>query len=357
MGGHAGQKAFMMNDTSRRPPLLSVAPMMDWTDRHCRFFHRLMSRHALLYTEMITAPAIIHGPRTRLLDFTAAEHPVTLQLGGSVPRELAEAVRIAHSWHYDEINLNCGCPSDRVQSGAFGAILMRSPDLVADCVRAMQAETDRPITVKCRIGIDDDVPESVLPRFMEILARAGIMHFIIHARKAWLKGLSPRENRDIPPLDHALVLRMKERYPELTISLNGGVKDLATARTLLEAGLDGVMIGRTAYQRPGEILLGADSLWEDVPTPDPAGIVLAMVPYIQAHLDAGGRLSQITRHMLGLFHGRPGARGWRQILSSQGTQEGAGTETVLCALSHVQEAGFAARSGANTALEAHENLV
>ncbi|MFE3839439.1 tRNA dihydrouridine(20/20a) synthase DusA [Pseudogemmobacter sonorensis] len=332
------------------PHRLSVAPMMDWTDRHCRYFHRQMTRRAMLYTEMVTAPAVIHGPRARLLDFSAEEHPVALQLGGSDPRELARAVRAARDWGYDEVNLNCGCPSDRVQSGAFGAVLMKSPDLVAECLRAMQAETDAPVTLKCRIGVDDDTPEEVLPRFIERQARAGLRHVVIHARKAWLKGLSPRENREIPPLDHGLVLAMKARFPELTICLNGGVTRLAQARELLAAGIDGVMIGRAAYHDPAATLIGADGLWDGEAAPDavpdpaagPVEVVRRMLPYVEAHLAAGGRLHQVTRHMLGLFHGRPGARGWRQVLSTEGCREGADTATLLRALSVVTEAAAAA---------------
>lgn len=312
--------------------------MMDWTDRHCRYFHRMMTRRAMLYTEMVTAPAIVHGPKPRLLDYSVAEHPVALQLGGSDPTELAAATRIAAPWGYDEVNLNCGCPSDRVQSGCFGAVLMKTPDLVADCLRAMQGETDAPVTLKCRIGVDDDDPEEVLPRFIETVARAGVSHIIIHARKAWLQGLSPKENREIPPLDHALILRMKQRFPELTICLNGGVITLAQARDLLAQGLDGVMIGRAAYHDPAATLIGADALWGEDHVPDPVQVVLDMLPYVEAHLAQGGRLHQISRHMLGLFHGRPGARGWRQVLSSDASREGAGTDTLLRALARVTEA-------------------
>ena len=229
---------------------LSVAPMMDWTDRHCRFFHRLMTRRAMLYTEMVTAPAILHGPKARLLDFSGEEHPVALQIGGSDPAECAQAVKIARDWGYDEVNLNCGCPSDRVQSGAFGAVLMKRPAVVADCVKAMQDVAAVPVTVKCRIGVDDQNPETVLPDFLETLCVAGVSHVIIHARKAWLKGLSPKENREIPPLDHGLVLRMKAAFPHLTICLNGGVTTLEQAEILLSQGLDGVMIGRAAYHDP-----------------------------------------------------------------------------------------------------------
>jgi tRNA-dihydrouridine synthase A len=317
---------------------LSVAPMMDWTDRHCRFFHRQMTRRAMLYTEMVTAPAIVHGPKPRLLDYSAAEHPVALQLGGSDPVELAAAVRIAKPWGYDEINLNCGCPSDRVQSGCFGAVLMERPALVADCVRAMQGETDVPVTVKCRIGVDDQDPETVLPQFIDSLAGAGVRHVIIHARKAWLQGLSPKENREIPPLDHALVLQMKRRFPELTICINGGITTLAQAKALLDQGLDGVMIGRAAYHDPASVLIGADALWGDAFAPDAIAVVDAMRPYIAAHLASGGRLHQITRHMLGLFTGRPGARAWRRVLSEGASRDGAGLDLLTRALAEVQAA-------------------
>ncbi|MCB6176947.1 tRNA dihydrouridine(20/20a) synthase DusA [Rhodobacter sp. Har01] len=328
--------------TTEQPHRLSVAPMMDWTDRQCRFFHRLMTRRAMLYTEMVTSAAIVHGPVARLLDFSAREHPVALQLGGSDPAELAAAVRLARDWGHDEVNLNCGCPSDRVQSGCFGAVLMERPGLVAACVAAMAAESPVPVTVKCRIGVDDQDPEAVLPRFLETVAEAGVRHFVIHARKAWLQGLSPKQNRDIPPLDYGLVLRMKTRFPELTICLNGGVTTLDQARDLLARGLDGVMIGRAAYHDPGRVLIGADALWGDPFAPAPDAVVRAMLPYVQAHLAGGGRLHQVTRHMLGLFHGQPGAKAWRQVLSVEGAREGAGPEVLLAALDRVAGAARAA---------------
>jgi tRNA-dihydrouridine synthase A len=312
--------------------------MMDWTDRHCRFFHRQMTRRALLYTEMVTAPAVIHGLRPRLLDYSDAEHPVALQLGGSDPRELAQATAIARDWQYDEINLNVGCPSDRVQSGCFGAVLMERPGLVADCVAAMIAESPVPVTVKCRIGVDDQIPEQVLPDFIETVSRAGVSHFIIHARKAWLKGLSPKENREIPPLDYPLVLRMKREFPHLAISINGGINTLKQARDLLEQGLDGVMVGRAAYHDPASVLIGADALWGDAFAPDPVAVVQAMHPYIANHLAAGGRLHQITRHMLGLFTGRPGARHWRRVLSEGASRDSAGLDLVDRALDQVRAA-------------------
>ena len=311
---------------------LSVAPMMDWTDRHCRHFHRLMTRRAMLYTEMVTAPAVIHGPRERLLGYSGTEHPVALQLGGSDPAELAQSVRLAAPYGYDEINLNVGCPSDRVQSGRFGAVLMERPGLVANCVAAMMAESAVPVTVKCRIGVDDQDPEQVLPAFLEAVSAAGVTHFIIHARKAWLKGLSPKENRDIPPLDYSLVLRMKQQFPHLTICINGGIASLDQAKTFLAQGLDGVMLGRCAYHDPASVLIGADALWGDGAGRDAFEVVEDMRPYIADHLANGGRLHQITRHMLGLFHGRPGARGWRRVLSDQANRPGAGLSVLDAAL-------------------------
>jgi tRNA-dihydrouridine synthase A len=321
---------------------LSVAPMMDWTDRHCRYFHRVMTRRAMLYTEMVTAPAVINGPRDRLLGYGQAEHPVALQLGGSDPRELAQAVQIAAPYGYDEVNLNVGCPSDRVQSGCFGAVLMERPALVADCVAAMISESAVPVTVKCRIGVDDQDPEVVLPDFLDQVSRAGVSHFIIHARKAWLKGLSPKENREIPPLNYDLVHRMKAQFPHLTICINGGITTLAQAQTLLDLGLDGVMIGRAAYHDPATTLIGADALWGDTYAPDAFATANAMRPYIADHLAAGGRLHQITRHMLGLFQGRPGARGYRRVLSEGVTRPGAGLEVLDDALGQVHSAARAA---------------
>lgn len=330
------EKAFFTRDPlNSQAHRLSVAPMMDWTDRHCRVFHRLMTRRAMLYTEMVTAPAVIHGPRDRLLGHSKAEHPVALQLGGSDPAELRAAVQAARAYGYDEVNLNVGCPSDRVQSGCFGAVLMERPALVADCVAAMIEVAEVPVTVKCRIGVDDQNPETVLPDFLEQVSAAGVSHFVIHARKAWLQGLSPKENREIPPLDYDLVRRMKVAFPHLTICINGGVTSLEQARGLLEAGLDGVMIGRAAYHDPGSVLIGADALWGDGPGLDAVAVVEAMKPYIATHLATGGRLHQITRHMLGLFHGRPGARGWRRVLSEGASREGAGLGLLDQALAEV----------------------
>lgn len=327
----------------RRAARLSVAPMMDWTDRHCRYVHRLLSRNALLYTEMVTAPAVIHGDRERLLGFDPAEHPVALQLGGSDPAQLAEACRIAADYGYDEINLNVGCPSDRVQSGSFGAVLMESPGLVADCVAAMIAASPVEVTVKCRIGVDDQVPEEILPEFLSRVAAAGGNRFTIHARKAWLQGLSPKENREVPPLDYDLVFAMKETFPHLHLSINGGIGSLEAAEGFLARGIDGVMIGRAAYHQPADILAGADRrIWGEEMGRSAEEVVRAMLPYIEAHLASGGRLHQITRHMLGLFHGRPGARHWRQILSEGAHEGAAGTALVLKALAEVEGASAAA---------------
>jgi tRNA-dihydrouridine synthase A len=285
---------------------------------------------------MVTAAAIVHGPRDRLLRSDPAEHPVALQIGGSDPAELAHAVRLAAPFGYDEINLNVGCPSDRVQSGCFGAVLMERPGLVADCLAAMRDASDVPVTVKCRIGVDDQVPEVILPDFIGKVSAVGVRHIIIHARKAWLQGLSPKQNRDIPPLDYPLVLRMKQAFPHLIISLNGGVTGLAAARSLLAQGLDGVMIGRAAYHDPATTLIGADALWGDPHAPDAFAVVEAMRPYIAAHLAEGGRLHQITRHMLGLFTGRPGARGWRRVLSAGASRADAGLHTIDAALAEVE---------------------
>ena len=319
-------------------PRLSVAPMMDWTDRHCRMFHRQFTRRTWLYTEMVTAAAVIHGPRDRLLGCSGQEHPVVLQLGGSDPADLAAAVRVAAPYGYDEINLNVGCPSDRVQSGAFGAVLMLRPALVAACVRAMQEASPVPVTVKCRIGVDDQNPADALPEFLRAMVGAGVGHVIIHARKAWLQGLSPKENREIPPLDYNLVLAMKREFPALNISINGGISALAQAKTFLDQGLDGVMVGRAAYHDTAAVLQGADSLWGEDFAPDTHAAIDAMRPYIAAHLAGGGRLHQITRHMLGAFAGGAGARGWRRVLSTLGMQAGAGLEVLDKALAEVARA-------------------
>lgn len=310
---------------------------MDWTDRHCRYLHRLLSRHALLYTEMVTAPALVRGGAVHLLDHSPAEHPVALQLGGSDPVELAQAARLGERAGYAEINLNCGCPSDRVQSGTFGAVLMTQPALVADCVAAMREAVDVNVTVKCRIGVDDQDPETVLPDFLDHIAGAGCMRVIIHARKAWLQGLSPKENRDVPPLDHELVVRMKRMFPGLHISINGGIGSLDEVQQFLDAGLDGVMVGRAAYHQPADILCAADRRIFGATTPETSAedAVRVMLPYIEAHLAQGGKLHQVTRHMLGLFAGRPGARAWRRVLSEGATRPEAGPELVERALAEV----------------------
>lgn len=314
--------------------------MMDWTDRHCRAFHRVLSRQVLLYTEMVTAAALVRGGAHHLLDFDADEHPVALQLGGSDPAELAEATRMAVARGYGEVNLNVGCPSDRVQSGSFGAILMETPGLVADCLRAMvDAAGAVPVTMKCRIGVDDQVPEAVLPDLLTRMSDAGVSRVSIHARKAWLKGLSPKENRDIPPLDYDLVHAMKARFPDLHLSVNGGIATLDQTLDHLRH-MDGVMIGRAAYHDPGNVLLTADSRIFGAPDPQPdrTAAALAMVPHIEAHLGDGGKLGQVTRHMLGLFSGLPGARGWRRTLSEGAAKPGAGIAVLHDALSHVTDA-------------------
>lgn len=325
----------MIQGTSeiRRAARLSVAPMMDWTDRHCRYLHRLLSRGTLLYTEMVTAPALVRGGAVHLLDFSPEEHPVALQLGGSDPEELAEAARLGAAAGYDEINLNCGCPSDRVQSGTFGAVLMKDPARVADCVVAMREAVSVEVTVKCRIGVDDQDPEEALPEFLSRVGAAGCERFTIHARKAWLEGLSPKENRDIPPLDYDLVMRMRGMFGGLHLSVNGGITSLEDAERFLDMGLDGVMIGRAAYHDPVAILAQADRrIFGAGSDADPVDVVRRMLPYIEAHLSSGGKLGQVTRHMLGLFAGRPGARHWRRVLSEGAHRPGAGPELVEEAL-------------------------
>ncbi len=286
---------------------------------------------------MVTAPALVRGGALHLLDHCVQEHPLALQLGGSDPLELAQAARLGADAGYDEINLNCGCPSDRVQSGTFGAVLMTRADLVAECVAAMRDAVDIDVTVKCRIGVDDQDPEAVLPGFLDRIAGAGCRRVIIHARKAWLQGLSPKENRDVPPLDHDLILRMKRLFPDLHVSINGGIGSLDEAQRFLDAGLDGVMIGRVAYHQPADILCAADRRIFGAATPDTTAedAVQAMLPYIEAHLAAGGKLHQVTRHMLGLFAGRPGARNWRRVLSEGATRPGAGPALVEAALAEV----------------------
>ena len=329
-----------------RDNLLSVAPMMDWTDRHCRAFHRVLTARALLYTEMLTTGAILHGDRERLMGFDAAEHPVALQLGGSDPRDLAEAARIGEDLGYDEINLNVGCPSDRVQDGRFGACLMIEPKLVAECMAAIGAAVRVPATVKCRLGVDDQDPEQSLFGLVDQCAAAGVQTFVVHARKAWLKGLSPKENRDIPPLDYPLVYRLKRERPELTIVINGGIGSLDEAEAHLAQGVDGVMLGRAAYHTP-DILGAVDRRIFGAPGPDMTAedAVAAFLPYIERNLAAGVRLASMTRHMLGLFHGRPGARTWRQILTVESVRPGAGIEVVERALEAVRAPAQMALAG------------
>lgn len=317
---------------------LSVAPMMDWTDRHCRAFHRHISGSVLLYTEMVTAPALVRGGAGHLLDFSPDEHPVACQLGGSDPAELAEAAAMVAEAGYGEVNLNVGCPSDRVQSGCFGAVLMESPARVAACVRAMIDVQPVDVTVKCRIGVDDQDPAVVLPDFIARIADAGVTRIAIHARKAWLQGLSPKENRDIPPLDYDLVHAMKARFRDLHVSINGGIESLDQAKAHLARGLDGVMIGRAAYHDPYGVLSGADTqiFARKSDPPSRIDVALAMRPYIDQHLAHGGKLHSVTRHMLGLFAGQPGARAWRRHLSEQGHREGAGTSVLEDALEAMQ---------------------
>ncbi|MBA4270096.1 MAG: tRNA dihydrouridine(20/20a) synthase DusA [Methylobacterium sp.] len=323
--------------TALSPELLrfSVAPMMDWTDRHCRVIHRLMSRRARLYTEMVTAQAVIRGDRPRLIGFDAVEHPVALQLGGNDPALLAQAARIGADFGYDEINLNCGCPSDRVQGGAFGACLMREPALVGDCVAAMKAAVAIPVTVKCRIGVDDQDPEAALDALTRAVTSAGVDALIVHARKAWLQGLSPKENREIPPLDYDRAYRLKAAHPALPVAINGGIRAPEEWAGHL-AHLDGVMVGREAYQNP-EILLRVDPLLfgEDAPVADAFDMLEALEPHLARHLEAGGRLHAFTRHLVGLFPGRPGARQFRRHLAEHCVAAGAGLTDLRAAIAHV----------------------
>ncbi len=316
-----------------RPGWFSIAPMMEWTDRHCRVFLRQISTHALLYTEMVTAQAVIHGDRQRLLGFDEAEHPVALQLGGSDPSLLAEAARIGADFGYDAINLNVGCPSDRVQSGRFGACLMAEPQLVAECFAAMQAAVSVPVTIKCRIGIDDQDEDEALDRFVGLVADAGCTEFIVHARKAWLKGLSPKENREIPPLNYGRVHRLKQARPHLTISINGGIQTVDEALRQLDR-IDGVMVGRAAYQNP-YMLAEVDQRIFGAKTPviSREGVVEHFLPYVARQIEAGVPLNAMTRHILGLFNGVAGGRAWRRHLSENAHKPGAGIAVVQDALS------------------------
>lgn len=328
-------------DENDRKPMdqsfrFAVAPMMDWTDRHCRAFHRILSRRARLYTEMVTTGAILFGPRERLLAFGRDEHPVALQLGGSEPAALAACARIGAEAGYDEINLNVGCPSDRVQNGRFGACLMREPGLVGDGVAAMAAVAGVPVTVKCRIGVDEQEPGEALVAMAAAVRQAGAAALIVHARKAWLQGLSPRENRDVPPLDYPIVYALKRAYPDWPIGLNGGVASLDAAAAHL-AHVDGVMVGRAAYQTP-DLLLGVDPTLFGTPAPVAGSreAVEAYEPYMARQLEAGVRLHDMTRHLLGLFAGLPGARLWRRRLSVEAPKAGAGLEIVHQALADIR---------------------
>jgi tRNA-dihydrouridine synthase A len=325
------------------PPLrsrrFSIAPMMEWTDRHCRFFHRLLTREALLYTEMLTTGAVLHGDRARLLGFDSFEHPVGLQLGGCNPQALAQSARIGADFGYDEINLNAGCPSDRVQEGRFGACLMAEPALVADCVAAMKAAVPIPVTVKCRIGIDEQDPDQALFAFAEAVKAAGTDALIVHARKAWLKGLSPRENRDVPPLDYDCVYRLKAAHPDLAIVLNGGIATLEQAQRTLGV-VDGAMMGRAAYQEPWR-LLAVDPVLYQQPArfASAKDAAFALVPYIERELARGVRLHAITRHVLGLFRSVPGARAFRRHLATEAVKPGTGARVMADALALVLDRG------------------
>jgi len=327
-----------MRDIERK---FAIAPMMEWTDRHCRFFHRLLTRRALIYTEMITTGAVLHGDRARLLAFDHAEHPVALQLGGCEPQALAACARIAADFGYDEINLNVGCPSERVQGGRFGACLMAEPALVGEGVAAMKAAVTIPVTVKCRIGIDDQDPEAALDALADAVTAAGVDALIVHARKAWLQGLSPRENREVPPLDYARVYRLKAAHPNLPIVLNGGVVDLDQAAAHL-GRVDGVMMGRAAYKEPWR-LLEIDGLWGEAPPAASAReAARAMLPYIARVTAEGVRLNSVVRHMLGMFAGVPGARAFRRHLATAAVRPGAGCEVLEEALSFVADAPLTA---------------
>jgi tRNA-dihydrouridine synthase A len=317
--------------------IFSVAPMMDWTDRHCRVFHRLLTRHARLYTEMLTTGAIIHGARDRLLGLSDSEHPVALQLGGSHPDDLAASARIGEDFGYDEINLNVGCPSDRVKDGRFGACLMAEPDLVAEGVHAMKLAVSVPVTVKCRIGIDDQDPEAGLDSFARKVVAAGVDALIVHARKAWLQGLSPKENRNIPPLDYDRVYRLKASFPDLPVIINGGIGGISEAKQHL-AHVDGVMLGRAAYQEPWHLLdVDSELFGEIAPHATMKHALEAMIPYIEDQLASGTRLHSITRHLVGAFHGVPGARAFRRHLAENGVKNAAGVDVLREAVVLVDE--------------------
>ncbi len=324
-----------MNSVLQTSRKFSVAPMMDWTDRHCRFFHRLLSRRALLFTEMVTSAALVHGDVDRLLRFDPVEQPVALQLGGSDSAELARATGLGADAGYAEINLNVGCPSDRVQSGRFGACLMAEPDLVAECVRAMRGATALPVTVKCRIGIDDQDTEASLDRFADAMVEAGVEALYVHARKAWLKGLSPKENRTVPPLDYDRVRRLRARLSPLPVILNGGLETLEAAVLALES-VDGVMLGRAAYHHPMLLAEVDKSIFGEASKPVTLeAVIVAMADYADLQIREGARVNQITRHMLGLANGLPGARLFRQILSVDACRPGAGPDVLYRALEAV----------------------
>ncbi len=332
--GDAGDERSQIDSPREHKPLKSeshrfaVAPMMEWTDRHCRYFLRLISKRTFLYTEMVTAEAVLYGDRERMLGFDEAEHPVGLQLGGSDPKKLAEAARVGGDFGYDEINLNIGCPSDRVQSGRFGACLMAEPKLVGECVAAMAESSGVPVTVKCRIGIDDQDAEESLNQFIDEVAKAGCSTFIVHARKAWLEGLSPKQNRDVPPLDYDRVYRLKQRRPELKIILNGGIEFFAAAKSQL-AHVDGVMLGRAAYADPYLLAEVDGALFGDAnPPPSRLDVFDAFRPYVEHQLARGIRLNAMTRHILGLFHGQPRARAFRRHLAENAHLDGAGIEVL-----------------------------
>ncbi|KJV36720.1 tRNA-dihydrouridine synthase A [Luteibacter yeojuensis] len=315
---------------------LTVAPMMDWTDRHCRYFHRLLSPHARLYTEMVTSAALVRGGQVRLLEHSHEEHPVALQLGGSDPAELAQAAVLGARAGYDEINLNVGCPSDRVQSGKFGACLMREPELVGECVRAMAAVVDVPVTVKCRIGVDNQDEYVDLQHFTQVMVQAGVKILIVHARKAWLEGLSPKENREIPPLDYGRVYRLKQAFPDLTIVINGGITTVEAVQEHL-AHVDGVMLGRAAYHDPF-VLAQLETALYGAPLADRTDVLERMRIYIEAELARGTALKHITRHILGLYQGEPGARGFRRMLSEGAHLPGADWALIESALAPFRQA-------------------
>jgi tRNA-dihydrouridine synthase A len=315
----------------------SIAPMMEWTDRHCRFFHRLLTRRTLMYTEMVTTAAVLRGDRARLLGFDAFEHPVALQLGGSDPAALSASARIGEEFGYDEINLNVGCPSDRVQEGRFGACLMVEPALVADCIAAMKAAVKIPVTVKCRLGVDEQDPDQALFSFAATVKAAGTDALIVHARKAWLKGLSPRENREVPPLDYAIVHRLKTAHPDLAIVLNGGIGGLDQAQAQLPY-VDGIMMGRAAYQEPWRLLAVDPMLFGELaPFASPKEAALALIPYIERELAKGARLHSITRHVLGLIQRVPGARAYRRHLATEAVKPGASASVMADALVQVMD--------------------